>query len=245
MRKVVYTFWTGSNPMSSNRAASLQKMQRSVGMPVVLIDNKELEDTYCRKFGVKLHPAYYCLNLAHRADYLRAMFMHFAGGGYADIKEVDESWTHHFDTLTSSHSLYGIGYPEVSASGVADIYQSSKVLGDSALVRFRKKVQNRQLRKNYQKLIGCCAFIFKPNSPITTEWWTELNRRLDELHDDLQKHPSILDFKERPNMMYGGIRSMYPVPWTHLLGDILHPLSLKYSKNLSGDMQPPSFTDYE
>lgn len=245
MKPEIFIFWTGDNTMSKNRMSSLQSIRDSVGVPVHVIDNTSLQEKYCPELGIDLHPAYYCLNLAHRADYLRAMFMHFRGGGYLDIKEVTTSWKGHFDSLIASPSAYALGYTEISPQGVANTYSSAKELDRSFYIQVKHRLETSKLRKSYQRLIGCCAFIFKPETPFTKEWWSELNRRLDLLHDDLQKSPCMLHPKQQPKKIYDGIVSTYPVPWTYILGDIFHPLCLKYSNNLMHDMVPPNFRDYE
>lgn len=38
--------------------------------------------------------------------------------------------------------------------------------------------------------------------------------------------------KERPGVIYDGEVSRYPVPWTHLLGDIHHPLVRRYRRRI-------------
>lgn len=245
MKRDVFTFWTGDNSMSINRISSIQTIRDNIGVPVHVIDDKALRERYCPELGLALHPAYYCLNLAHRADYLRAMFMHFYGGGYLDIKEVNTSWEGHFDRLTASPSAYASGYTEVSPRGVADTYKSAKQLRKGFYSRIKHRLETNRLRKNHKSLIGCCAFICKPETPFTTAWWSELNRRLDLLHDDLHKSPCKLHPKEQPQRIYNGVVSTYPVPWTYILGDIFHPLSLKYSDHLLHDLAPPSFRNYE
>jgi hypothetical protein len=245
MKREVFTFWTGDNAMSKNRIHSLQKIHDNVGVPVHVIDDTALREKYCPELGIGLHPAYYCLNLAHRADYLRAMFMHFYGGGYLDVKEIATSWEGHFDQLAASPSAYALGYTEISPQGVANTYRSAKELDRNLYVRIKHKLETIELRRRYRSLIGCGAFICKPETPFTNSWWGELNQRLDLLHDDLQKSPCRLHPKERPGQIYDGVTSSYPVPWTYLLGDIFHPLCLKYSSHLLHEMVPPNFRDYE
>lgn len=245
MRHEVFTFWTGANPLSANRSDALTTLQTSVGVPVRLVDDKILREMYLPQIGIELHPAYYCLNLAHRADYLRAMFMNFFGGGYADIKSNTESWKDCFEVLNSNDQAYAMGYTEVSRKGVAKIFKSSLKLDNALFEVAQDYVRYIILKKNYKKLVGCGAFIFKPNTPLTNLWWVELNQRLDSLHDDLKRYPSKLDPKEKPGKFYSGIESRYPVPWTYLLGDILHPLMLEFESNILHELPTPQFDNYE
>jgi hypothetical protein len=58
---------------------------------------------------------------------------------------------------------------------------------------------------------------------------------MDGYADDLARHPG----DER------GHNKGYPVPWTGLLGDIFHPLCLKYADQLlHDDRLRPSFENY-
>lgn len=241
----VFMLWTGDNSLSSNRLRSIEASEQNMGVPIRLIDDDTLHKEILADLGIQLHPAYYCLNLAHRADYLRALLMHFIGGGYSDIKYNSSSWLPYFDQLSSSPVYTGVGYREVSAAGVANIYSSSVILQDSKISKISKYIEYKSIKKKYRKLIGCCAFILKPNSEFTSEWWNELNRRLDLLHDLLMTNPCKLHPKERPGKIYSGSISKYPVPWTYLLGDIFHPLCLKYSTSLLQTLPPPTFDDYE
>ena len=83
--------------------------------------------------------------------------------------------------------------------------------------------------------MGNGAYIFRPQTPFTSEWYAELNRRLDFYAEDLKKFPG--------NIM--GDNEGYPIPWTGILGTIFHPLCLKYSDKLMyDDMLRPNTKDY-
>lgn len=241
----VFMLWTGDNSMSPNRRNSIISSQQKIEVPIRIIDDETLQNEILREIGIQLHPTYYCLNLAHRADYLRALLMHFLGGGYSDIKLNSTSWLTSFGELTSSSVHTAVGYREVSAAGVANVYSSSVTLHDNKIKKFKNYLKYKTMRRKYRKLIGCGAFIFKPNSEFTSQWWFELNHRLDFLYDSLMANPCQLDPKERPGKIYSGTVSKYPVPWTYLLGDIFHPLCLKYSSSILQTLPPPSFDDYE
>lgn len=245
MSNHVFMLWTGNNPLSENRLRSIKVTEQNIGCPVRLIDDKILHEKILAEIGIKLHPAYYCLNHAHRADYLRALLMHFIGGGYSDIKVNRSSWGSCFRELADSSSHFGVSYREVSKNGVANLYSSAIVMHKRKLEHIRSLVKYRLMRKRYKRLIGCGAFIFKPNTEFTRLWWGNVNSRLDSLHDALQANPARLHAKEQPGKSYCGIRSQYPVPWTYLLGDIFHPLCLKHSRSLLQTLPAPSFVDYE
>jgi len=225
--------------MSDVRKASLETMVNS-GLDVNVVDQNSLYE-YVREDLV--HPAYQFLNLAHRADYLRAFFMHHFGGGYCDVKAISESWLPALNALESTDHLLAVGYREVSRHGVANIYQSSQMVSGGSVVKFFDYVKWRWLQLNYRKLIGNGAFIFKPNTELTLSWWSELNKRLDFLLPSLERNPAVYP-KERGGSVYGGKLSCYPVPWTYILGDILHPLILKYHWRVSKDLPSPELQRY-
>ena len=146
-----------------------------------------------------LHPAYNYLSAVHKADYLRTYLMNFHGGGYSDIKKTKESWRKSFETLYNSDKWI-IGYPEIK-NGTAQTVPS----------------------ESYTKLIGNGCYICKKNTPLTTEWYNNLinilNNKLNELKIYPAKHPYDKKTKD----------SKYPIKWTEILGDIYHPLILKYN----------------
>jgi hypothetical protein len=54
-----------------------------------------------------LHPAFKYLSYVHKSDYLRSYFMHFYGGGYADIKKYssNNNWKECFNLLNSNTDI--------------------------------------------------------------------------------------------------------------------------------------------
>lgn len=236
----IYVFWTGTNEMTENRKESLASMRDS-GLNVRVILPENLNEYIDES---KLHPAYECLNLAHRADYLRCYFMHHFGGGYADIKKISKSWMPAIKKLQSSDWYWVAGYREVSRHGVANLYHSSIQLESSFIERAMSYTKWRWLQLNYRHLIGNGAFFFKPNTELTARWWAEVNNRLDHLCEDLFLNPAIYP-KERGGQVYEGTKSNYPVPWSYILGDILQPLVLRYAFRVLKDLPPPEFNNYQ
>lgn len=214
--KVVYCFWTGDNVMSKNREACLESMKRAVGVPLVLITPKNIADFILPDFP--LHKSFEHLSLVHKSDYLRCYMMHHYGGGYSDIKKHENSFEKSFDKLHGSDS-WVMGYREIGERGVAKI---EGILGDD-------------LRRHWSKLIGNCSYICKPYTPFTYEWYDELHRRMDRYSEQLALNPG--------NVM--GDNKGYPIPWTNILGDIFHPLCLKYHhKIMLSKTIKPIFSDY-
>lgn len=240
MQRKIFCFWTGDNAISDIRMKSLQSFSKS-GLEVCLVTSDNLLE-YINKED--LHPAYYNLNLAHRADYLRAYFMHHFGGAYCDIKRIDHSWLDVFEELESDDNLLAAGYPEIGRWGVGNCYASSTLLNENSFKKKYSYFKWRFLQLNYTKLIGNGAFIFKPKTVITQEWWNELNKRLDKLTIKLIAHPAKLH-KERMGAVKDGYVSEYPVPWSYLLGDVLAPIVLKNTNKVLKNLPAPDFKNYQ
>lgn len=200
----VYCFWTGNNAMSKDRALCFDALQKNIGVEVVLVTPKNLGDYILPKFP--LHSAYDNLSLVHKADYLRCYFMHHHGGGYADIKSFNKSWVDAFSSLNENQNKWMLGYREVGVRGVAPV---DGVIGED-------------MRRYWHILIGNCAYISKPNTPFTQAWYCEVNRRLDGYSNAL--------IQNKGNTM--GDNPGYPIPWTAILGNIFHPLCLRFHNRL-------------
>jgi len=148
-----------------------------------------------------LHQDYERLSLVHRSDYLRAYFMHHHGGGYSDIKPGLNSWRESFKCLGENYIL---GYREVGRWAVAPCYS--------------KPGLRSKLEKKWNSLVGCGAFICQPKTEFTREWLGEVEDTITLKRLALRAFPG--------NVM--GDNPGYPLQWTEILGDIFHPLILKY-----------------
>jgi len=218
--RVIYCFWTDDNPMSENRKKCLKSMTENCGVTIKLITPKEFPSYIIDDYP--LHPAYQYLSSVHKADYLRCYFMHHYGGGYCDIKEMTHSWKKAFNKIDSSNSLF-IGYREIGWYGAA--FQN---INDQSLAY--------DLKTYWRLLAGNCAYIFRPHTPFTEEWFNEVNKRLDAFYPLLKEHPATDPFGKENN---------YPIPWAYILGNIFHPLCLKYNKNIKFCKKiMPSFENY-
>lgn len=218
--RVIYCFWTDNNKMSENRQKCLQTLINHSGVTVKLITPKELS-SYVKKDS-PLHPAYQHLSAVHKADYLRCYFMHNYGGGYCDIKTIYHSWNKAFDKLDSSKAFF-IGYPEIGWYGAAFQNINNQDLAND-------------LKTYWRLLAGNGAYIFRPHTPFTEEWFQELNNRLDFYYPSLLEHPATDPW---------GKDNGYPIPWANILGNIFHPLCLKYHNNILFSKRiKPSFENY-
>lgn len=202
--RCIFALWTGENTMPKIRSANLQKIREQAGVTVHLVTPDNLSDWVMEDHPI--HPAYEYLSLTHRSDYLRAYLLHHHGGGYTDIKSPRGSWDVYFENLNKDPEAWLLGYPEDSKGRIPPY--------GGAL--------EKDLHRHFASVMGTMAMITRPRSPLTSEWFSEMERRLDYFLPLLERAP-------------GGVRdevAHYPVGWTQLLADILYPLSLKYSSHI-------------
>lgn len=206
----IYCFWTGNNEMSENRKECLNQLIEKSECNVVLITPQNLQEY----IDTPLHPSYEYLSETHKADYLRTYFMHFYGGGYSDIKRTTDSWKKYFIDLENS-DYFICGYKELP-NGVA----------------YSPHAQY------WNELIGNGAYICKPKTEFTTEWYNEMVAFLDTKVDELKLHPSKHPQDSKSNT------SNYPIEWNEMLGRIFHRVIYKYKDRIMNTLPISIFTDY-
>lgn len=207
----IYTFWTDTNLMSEQRKRCLESLQKNSDVEVVLVTYENLSSYIIEP----LHPAYYYLSAVHKADYLRTYFMNFYGGGYSDIKETTSSWKESFNTLSNSDK-WMIGYKEING-GVA--YQPYV--------------------NEWKELIGNCAYICKPQTPLTKEWYSEMLELLDNKLERLKLNPAT-----QPRDCSEASGGKYPIEWNEMLGRIFHKINYKHKDMVLNTLPLPKFNNY-
>jgi len=216
----LFCFWTGNNAMSENRKKSLESLIKNSGLEVKLITPNNLNEFIVEP----LHEGYKFLSEVHKADYLRTYFMHFHGGAYCDLKKLEKSWKSCMELFINDDNCYIMGYKEIGPQGCAEIKN------DQAMTL--------KLKQNWTSLIGNGAYICKPLTVFSHEWYNQLLTKMDENLDQLKKFPS-----KEPRQVYSKAYP-YPFMWTEILGQIFHPLLLKYKEKVRNDLPPPLFTKY-
>ena len=199
--------------MSYNRVECLENLRTVSDCEVVLVTPHNLDEFILAE--EPLHPAYQYLSETHKADYLRTYFMHFYGGGYSDIKKTTGSWKDSFAKINTDENIWICGYAEIPG-GVA--YEP--------------------LSSNWNELVGNCAYICKPRTPLTTEWYGDMLRLLDDKHERLKQYPS-----SHPQDSFGSW-SNYPIEWNEMLGRIFHRVSYTYKDHLANTLPCSIFDDY-
>lgn len=211
----------------------------TTGLEPTLVTSRTLDRWIVADYP--LHEAYEYLSPIHRADYLRAYLMFCHGGGYADLKAQRQSWRPAVRHVLASKRLIGAGYRELSIGTVQ--LEINRVDGKTYILSREVPVSAARLmsiamRAAHSLMIGNCAFYFKPRTRFARTWLAEVERRLDLLLPQLRKNPACT-IRDRQGSGTG-----YPVPWTFLLGDIFHPLSLTHFPLLSRDLPTPSWEGY-
>lgn len=214
MENNIYCFWTGKNKMSESRKDCLHQLKKVSQCNIILVDIDNLNQYILH--NEPLHESYKYLSETHKADYLRTYFMRFYGGGYSDIKRTNGPWIDSFKNLYNSDKWI-IGYQE-DMHGVA--YPP--------------------LKDKWEYLIGNCAYICKPNTPLVIEWYNTMISLMDEKLVELKKYPATHPQDAKENYQNGG----YPIGWNEMLGRIFHKIIYKYTDKCLFTLPCSSFYNY-
>ena len=212
----VYCVWAGNDDMSPNRKRCLAQFKTVCGCNVIVVNLSNLQEYIVEE--QPLHPAFAYLSLTHKADYLRTYIMHFHGGGYSDIKQTTDSWVHAFERLDADCNKWVCGYPEVSHGVAYD-----------------------PVKSKWQELVGNCAYICKPKTPFTTEWYNAMVALLDERLERLKLYPATHP-QEQGESSIG--HKGYPIEWNEMLGRIFHRLNNKYKDHILNVLPMSIFVNY-
>lgn len=223
--RIVFCLWTGSELMSQNRLQALWSIFKNTGRPVALVTQNTLGEWVLPH--APLHPAYKYLSSTHKSDYLRCYLMHHYGGGYSDIKYTEAHWESYFVQLEQSQESLALGYTEL----VDGMPHLTGPQGD-------------MIRKAHQEIIGLCAFIFKPNTDLTSTWYRRLHELLDQKLELLEAHPGKFALDQKGLILPDGQASLYPLRWAEILGEILHPLFYENRNKLIKAPIAPKFHSY-
>jgi hypothetical protein len=123
-------------------------------------------------------------------------------------------------------------------SKIGDIY--------SGIEDYDENVKNK-LFENKDKLITMCYLICRPHSPITKEWYSEVNKKLDNYLERLKQSPAKHTRESYNNGLRYALpaprweinvkshaknRTNYPISWNILLAQTLYPILLKHLDNI-------------
>jgi len=140
--------------------------------------------------------------------------MHFWGGGYSDIKQTTGSWIEAFQALEVSDAWI-CGYKEVKG-GVA--------YGPAI--------------HEWASLIGNGAYIAKPQTPLTSAWYSSMIAFLDTKLELLKAHPAQT-YRDCAETGSG-----YPIEWNEMLGRIFHRVCYEHTDKLLNCLPISIFNNY-
>ena len=199
---IIFSFWTGANSMSAARRRCLETLRNSTDCRIELITVDNLDEYVLKDHP--LHEGYPYLSAVHKADYLRTYFMHFYGGGYSDIKLPSGSWSAAFEQMRADDSIVLNGYHE---DGPWDI-------------------GNEHVRHLWSLLPGNCAYIVRPGTQFTRDWYEGMIKIMDSKLVELRLHPAP---HPRACKREG---SGYPIVWDEILGRHFHQVASNYVESL-------------
>ena len=229
-QKVIFVLWLGDEQINETRQQAINNMPKWT----ILITKDNISNYILPDYP--LHPAYNYLSTIHKSDYLRCYLMHHYGGGYSDVKSTNFAWDKAFEKMNQHSDIMIMGVKTTYGHTYAGIEEWSPSTRDEII-------------SNIDKFLCMGWFICRRNTQLTSEWYNELNKRLDFYLPKLQLnpakftrecfHPHLGCALDRPDWEGGGVqngKSQYPISWNVLLSQILYPIQLKYMKNIDNTL---------
>ena len=93
--------------------------------------------------------------------------------------------------------------------------------------------------KEWGKAIGWGAFICRPRSPFTQDWFNSMNAFLDSKLEDLKKNPA-----EHYKVLSGYERPEYPIEWSELVEMTFEKTIPKHLDRANDTLPFPNFCCY-
>lgn len=218
--KVVFVCWFGGfgteiPPMSIARYGCFKDLVNVIGIPVILITAKNYKKFVLDDYPI--HPAFEYLTGVHKANYFRCYLMNHYGGGYHDIKSRLTSWMGEFekDDWTKAENIWMYGRQEKNTECIA--YPPGMQL----------------LQQEFKKLATMNWIICKKKTLFTIELMSKIHSVLDDHYDNLVLFPGINSggyYSDKPFSLVPD--NSYPIRWLEILGEIYHPLMLKYTTHI-------------
>jgi hypothetical protein len=210
---VLWVMWFG--PMGPTRRQSLERITRSAHVNVVLLTDKNFTSV-----GSDLHPVATSgvLSKNHLSDYLRAYVMHHYGGAYQDVKPTQINWREQIERLNANKSSWFVGSEELPYFKKHPAWDKS--FGERGILPPYSSIAS----QGANCVTSNGYYAAKPNTPLTTTWLDLVSRKLDEHARALFAHPPPYHRCCFPPQKANG----YPLYWTELHGNLLHPLQVTY-----------------
>jgi len=225
MNDRIFILWLGDEEITEPRQYAIDSLPENK----VLITKHNLANWVLD--GFPLHPAYNYLSTIHKSDYLRCYLLYHYGGGYSDIKYNNINWGEAFSKIHQEKEITLMGVKTTQGHTIAGIEEWSKTTEEN-------------IRKNMDDLVVMGFFVCKAKTIIVEEWYNELNKRLDDFLPSLSKYPAKFTREcFHPDLGYAlekpiwetpnpDKKTLYPLSWNIILGQILYPIQLKYLKHI-------------
>lgn len=215
--KVVFVCWFGITnnefpKMSENRFNAFKTLVENIGVPIILITSENYK--YFIKKNYPLHNTFNYLSGVHKSDYFRCYLLLHYGGGYHDIKFRKDSWKDCWtkDNWLNDENIWLYGRREKYEGAIA--YPPNKNM--------------QHIQKEYAKLVTMGWIICKPQTLFLKDLFDQIEFILTKHESNLQKFPAV-----NARQMNGGTsNNNYPIRWLEILGEIFHPLMIKYNQHI-------------
>ena len=192
----IFIFWEGKDIddyMSDSRKKCYYSLVKNSGCKVTLVT---AEDLYSYELpGYPVHEGYKYLSSTHKSDYARSYLMRHYGGGYSDIKNCEFDWNPFFAQLESSDKDF-VSYAEKSHWDCG--YELAGTV--------------------FSEIGGNGMFIFKKNSLTAKLWYEEVQRKMDDVLEDLKLNPGTNLTRDQIKNCSTG----YPLRWAEIQGELFH-----------------------
>ena len=209
--KVVYILWfshTDQTPaFTIRRFNALTSLINGLQVPVIIITSENYKCFEKKEFPY--HEAFKYLSGVHKSDYLRSYLLHHYGGGYHDIKFRENSWENEWDKLSD---------PNIWILGRQEFYEDA--------VGYPPGQEH--LKKEFAKMATMGWIICRPHTDYTRELSESIAKILDNCLAKLKENPATrARFPEHTDT-----DTKYPLRWLEIMGEISHPLMLKYHEHM-------------
>ena len=218
--KVVFVCWFGGYgteipEMSQNRFNCFKNLTNNIGIPIILITSINYKKFI--KSGFPIHKSFEYLTGVHKTDYFRCYLMNHYGGGYHDIKSRSVSWINEWekDNWLYDDDIWIYGCREKNENAIGYPPGMSHI------------------KKEFEKMVTMGWIICKKNTPFTKKILKKIHLSLDTHYQKLKKYPGIRSggyYSDKPFDLVP--KNSYPIRWLEILGEIFHPLMLKFTNHI-------------